>query len=116
MDNNPIFYDLFFINLGGYNENEVEEYHYKTLTTAKNSGLASKKAKTTTFYKHFGFKGATPLIDDKYGIDVDDIYNVGDILAENYKQHFSLKITKNETILEENPLHIGYLKLDKIAI
>ena len=115
-DNNPISDNLFFINLGGYKENEFEEYHYKILTIAENSGLASKNAKTTTFYKHFGFKGATSHIDDKYGIDVDDIYNVGDILAENYKQHFSLKITKNETILEENPLHIGYLKLDKIML
>ena len=44
VDNNPISDDLFFINLGGYTENEIEEYHYKTLTIAKNSGLASKKA------------------------------------------------------------------------
>ena len=43
-NNNPISYDLFFINLGGYTENEIEEYHYKRLTIAKNSGLASKKA------------------------------------------------------------------------
>jgi hypothetical protein len=47
---------------------------------------------------------------------VDDIYNVGDILAEKYKKHLSFKITKNETIFEENTLHIGYLKLDKIAL
>jgi hypothetical protein len=47
---------------------------------------------------------------------VDDIYNVGDILAEKYKKHLSFKITKNETIFEENPLYIEYLKLDKIAL
>ena len=47
---------------------------------------------------------------------MDDIYNVGDILAEKYKKHLSFKITKNETIFEENTLHIGYLKLDKIAL
>ena len=75
-----------------------------------------KMQKKATFYKHFGFKGATSHIDDMYGFDVDDNYNVGDILAEKHKKHFSFKITKNETIFKENPLHIGYLKLDKIAL
>ena len=106
--------NLFFINLGGYKENEFEEYHYKTLTVAENMALATKKAKSSTFYKHFGFKGATSHIDDKYGIDVDDIYNVTDILAPDYKAPFAMKITKSETPLEADLLHIGYLKLDKI--
>ena len=105
---------LFFINLGGYKENEFEEYHYKTLTVAENMALATKKAKSSTFYKHFGFKGATSHIDDKYGIDVDDIYNVTDILAPDYKSQFTIKITKSETPLEADAMQIGYLKLDKI--
>jgi hypothetical protein len=50
---------LFFINLGGYKENEFEEYHYKMLAVAENLGLASKLSKKSAFYKHFGFKGAT---------------------------------------------------------
>ena len=105
---------LFFINLGGYKENEFEEYHYKILTVAKSLGLASKKARKSSFYKHFGFKGAISHIDDKYGIDVDDIYNIGDILDEKFKNLYSLKISKSETILEEDTLYIGYLKLSKI--
>jgi hypothetical protein len=48
-------------------------------------------------------------IDDKYGIDVDDIYNVDDILDETERK-ILLKITKSETILEEDTLQIGYLK------
>jgi hypothetical protein len=107
--------NLFFINLGGYKENEFEEYHYKMLTVAENLGVASKNAKATTFYKHCGFKGATSHIDDKYGIDVDDIYNVADILSEHYKEWYSLKISKIETTFEEDHLHIGYLKIDKIV-
>ncbi len=114
LDNNPDSDNLFFINLGGYKENEFEEYHYKMLTIAGNLGLASKNAKATTFYKHCGFKGATSHIDDKYGIDVDDIYNVADILTDTYKEKYSLNITKIERFFEEDPLHIGYLKLDKI--
>lgn len=102
--------------MGGYKENEFEEYHYKLLTVAENLGVASKNAKATTFYKHFGFKGATSHIDDKYGIDVDDIYTVDELLDAPFKERYSLKITKTETVPEEDILHIGYLKLDKIAL
>lgn len=112
---NPTSENLFFINLGGYKENEFEEYHYKMLTIAENLGLASKNAKSTAFYKHCGFKGATSHIDDKYGVDVDDIYNLADILDESYKEKYSLKITKINTFFEEDSLRIGYLKLDKIV-
>jgi hypothetical protein len=106
---------LYFINLGGYKENEFEEYHYKTLAVAESLGLASKVAKATTFYKHFSFAGATSHIDDKYGIDVDDIHNVADILAPVFKDQYSLKITKSDVPLTEDVQHIGYLKIDKIA-
>ena len=105
---------LFFINLGGYKENEFEEYHYKKLTIATSLGLATKKAKETTFYKHFGFKGATSHIDDKYGIDVDDIHKVADILDEKYKSLYSLKISTSKTELIDDELHIGYVKIAAI--
>ena len=73
---------LFFINLGGYKENEFEEYHYKVLTVAKSKAEATKKSKKTTFFKHYDLKGtAASHIDDKYGIDVDDIYRIEDILS-----------------------------------
>jgi len=110
----PVSDNLYFINLGGYKENEFEEYHYKMLTVAENLASASKNAKATAFYKHCGFKGATSHIDDKYGIDVDDIYKVSDILPIQYKELYSLKITTVKTFFEEDQLHIGYLKLDKI--
>lgn len=109
-DNNK----LFFINLGGYKENEFEEYHYKTLAVATNIGQASKKSKETTFYKHFGFKGATSHIDDKFGIDVDDIYNVKEILAAVYKEKYEILISNSTEELVDDILHIGYLKLEKI--
>jgi hypothetical protein len=106
--------NLFFINLGGYKENEFEEFHYKIVTVANTLGEASKKSKETSFYKHCGFKGATSHIDDKFGIDVDDIYNVKEILALDLKEKFALKITKSENEIKEDELHIGYLKLEKI--
>lgn len=45
----PSELDLFFINLGGYKVGEFEEYHYKMVTVAETLGLASKKARATTF-------------------------------------------------------------------
>ena len=104
---------LFFINLGGYKENEFEEYHYKVLTVGESLSEATKKAKATTFYKHYGFKGATSHIDDKFGIDIDDLYNVKEILSLNLIEQFELQITAKENLIEDE-LHIGYLKIDKI--
>ncbi|MDG2432403.1 DUF1543 domain-containing protein [Flavobacterium sp.] len=108
---------LFFINLGGYKKGEFEEYHYKMVTVAKTLGVATRKVKTTTFFKHCGFEGAgASHIDDKYGIDVDETHRVNDILDQQYKELYSLKITKSETPLEEDELHIGYVKIKTIAV
>lgn len=114
LENTSHLEKLFFINLGGYKENEFEEYHYKVLTVAKNKSEAIKKAKQTTFYKHCGFKGATSHIDDKYGVDIDDIYDIEDILAPQYKEQYSLKITKSSN-LASDLVEIGYLKIDKLV-
>ena len=104
---------LFFINLGGYKQNEFEEFHYKMLTVAADKGIAIQKAKQTAFYKHTGFEGATSHIDDKYGIDVDDIYEIEDILPSHLKEQFSIQIKKAGSE-KEDELHLGYLKIDKI--
>lgn len=106
-------HQLFFLNLGGYKENEAEEFHYKMLVVAKNMAEAVKRSKATTFYKHFGFKGAESHVDDKYGIDVDDRHKVSDILASDLKQKYTLQITKVEN-LPEDTLHIGYVKIEKL--
>ena len=84
------------------------------MAVAESLGLAAKVAKDTTFYKHFSFEGAVSHIDDKYGIDIDDIYNVNDILAPIFKENYSIQITPSEVPLKEDPFHIGYLKIDKI--
>ncbi|MGN6211573.1 DUF1543 domain-containing protein [Parafilimonas sp.] len=104
---------LFFINLGGYKENEFEEYHYKIVTAAKDKGEAIRKSKQTAFYKHCGFKGAESHVDDKYGIDVDDLYEIEDILPAGTKEKYSISLLPVESALND-ALHIGYLKLDKL--
>lgn len=109
---------LFFLNLGGYKENEFEEYHYKMLAVSESLSLATKKSKLTAFYKHYSFKnettkGATSHIDEKYGVDVDDAYNVQDILSADYKAKYQLKITPCEENREDE-LHIGYVKISTL--
>ena len=101
---------LFFINLGGYQPNKFEEQHYVLLTVKKDMAAASREAKDTFFYQHNGFEGATSHIDDKYGIDVDDIYNVEDILSDAQKAKYSIVLSP---AIDSAPdeLHLGYLKM-----
>lgn len=111
----PSSHKLFFINLGGYKENEFEEYHYKVLAVGENLAEASKKSKQTAFYKHFSFsKAAISHIDDKYELDIDDAYPVVDILSDHFHQQYALSITKQQSSFEDE-LHIGYLRIEKIV-
>ncbi len=106
---------LFFLNLGGYKEGVFEELHYKMLRVAPEPGVAIRQARQTAFYRHTGFEGALAHIDDKYGVDVDDIYPVQDIIAPAYKRRFSLFIEEiPEADLAPDTLNIGYYKLDKL--
>lgn len=104
---------LFFLNLGGYKQGDLEEYHYKILVAALDKTEAVKKAKETAFYIHTGFKGATSHIDDKYGVDVDDVYEIAEILPPTIKEKYSIVLTK-EKQQNEDELHLGYIKLDKL--
>lgn len=105
---------LFFINLGGYKQNEFEEFHYKMLIAAEDKNTAILQAKQTAFFKHTGFKNAKAHIDDQFGIDVDDIYAVPDILPDSIKNHYWLDIqpAKDHGIMDD--VHLGYFKLDQV--
>lgn len=107
---------LFFLNLGGYKPNDLEEYHYKLLSVANTKSVAIQAAKQTAFFLHTGFKGATSHIDDKYGVDVDDVYEIADILPPAIKDQYSLVIEKKDCILPDDELHIGYVKLSSLEI
>lgn len=104
---------LFFINLGGYKQNEFEEFHYKMVAVAQEKGEAIKQSKKTAFYKHTGFKNAPSHIDDKYGIDVDDVYGIEEILPLSLKNMFSISITPANDE-KEDEVHLGYYTLEKI--
>jgi len=104
---------LFFLNLGGYKPGEFEEFHYKMIVAAKDKTEAIKEAKATAFYKHTGFKGATSHIDDKFGIDVDDFYEIKDILPKSIKDKYEIVIKVNKKA-KPDEWHLGYLQLSKI--
>lgn len=105
---------VFFLNLGGYKPGDMEEYHYKMLVVAPDAGKAVQQGKATAFYQHTGFSGATAHIDDKYGIDVDDVYQVEDILPDSMREKYQLRLQPAASNHPEDELHIGYLKLDKL--
>ncbi|MGZ5248442.1 MAG: DUF1543 domain-containing protein [Flavitalea sp.] len=107
-------HQLFFINLGGYKKNEFEEFHYKMIVAAPDKGEAVKLSKQTAFFKHTGFKGANSHIDDKYGIDVDDIYAIKDILPSSMKNKFTISISQAATDIPEDEIHLGYFRIDNV--
>ncbi len=101
---------LYFINLGGYKPADMEEYHYKIVVAAPDKGAAVRMATQTVFYKHTGFKGAESHVDDKYGIDVDDAYEIGELLSAHDKAAFRIYLSPTESA-DEDELHVGYVKM-----
>jgi hypothetical protein len=104
---------LFFLNLGGYKPGEFEEYHYKMLVVATNKSIAIQEAKATAFYRHTGFAGASSHIDDKYGIDVDDLYEIEDILPDGMKDNYTLALHADAGAAADE-WHLGYTKLSSL--
>ena len=103
-------FKLFFINLGGYKQNEFEEFHYKMIIAAADKAGAVNISKQTAFFKHTGFKGATAHIDDKFGVDVDDVYEITDILPAAAKEKYSLLVSPACSAADDE-LNLGYFKL-----
>ena len=104
---------LFFLNLGGYRHGEFEEFHYKIIVAANSKGDAIRQAKQTAFYRHTGFKGAPAHIDDKYGVDVDDVYEIQDILPAGMRQRYHVSLQLQEG-LSVDEIHLGYFKPDAV--
>jgi hypothetical protein len=107
----PGAFKLFFINLGGYKQDEFEEFHYKMIIAAPHKGDAIERAKQTAFFRHTGFQDARAHIDDKYGIDVDDVYEITDILNKELSRKYSIIVTPGGDRSSEDKTHIGYFKL-----
>jgi hypothetical protein len=106
---------LFFINLGGYKEMEFDEHHYTMLVVATNKLTAAAKAKQSAFYKHHSLQAsdvhykAVSHIDDRYGVDVDELYDITDILPAHIKEKYGIVITAGSTAIDA--YYLGYTKL-----
>src|SRR5690606_18428927 len=104
--------NLFFLNLGGYAPDQKLELHEHQLIVAKDILQAKTIAKQSKFFKEMTFKGASSHIDNKFGVDIDDIYPVGDMLPNLHKAKYSILITPiNNSEVKENEVRIGYFKL-----
>mgnify|MGYP003575313519 CR=1 FL=1 len=100
---------LFFMNLGGYQSNVFEELHYKMLMVAEDKAIATKNAKESEFFKQF----FSPHIDDKYGVDVDDVFEIEEVLPEKMKSKYQLVFTPMDG-LPEDEIVLGYMPVDKL--
>jgi hypothetical protein len=81
---------LYFINLGGYKENEFEEYHKKLFVVATKVSEALEKIMTLDFMREYspeslGIAGCAHL-DDQYkiGFEADDVVCVSEAIGDNY--------------------------------
>lgn len=111
---------LFFINLGGYQQGSFEEFHYKLLVVAASQAEAIKQAKQSEFYKVFTFKDkASPFnaashIDDKFEVDIDDIYNVGDLISNVQLLIEPIVDIENGLETEEDKEYVGYMSIKNL--
>ena len=112
---------LFFINLGGYQQGSFEEFHHKLLIVATNQTDAIQQAKQSEFYKQFTYKdkdspfNAASHIDDKFEVDIDDIYNVNDLVSN--VQILIEPITHDNHELanaEDDKEYVGYLSVKNL--
>ena len=105
---------LFFLNLGGYTSGKLEEQHYTMLTIQENRLKAVQHAKNNLFFKTNSLKGiATAHIDEKYGVDIDSVHHIEDLLSPDLKAKFRI-LFEDGAHLPEDKIHLGYFKLDKI--
>ncbi|UOE50990.1 DUF1543 domain-containing protein [Mucilaginibacter sp. SMC90] len=105
---------LFFLNLGGYTGGKLEEQHYTVLTVQNSRQAAIQSAKKSLFFKTNSLKGiATAHIDEKYGVDVDSVHHIEDLLSPALKAQYRIVFSSGKD-MPEDEIHLGYFKLDKL--
>jgi len=107
---------LFFINCGGYKQNDLEEYHKKIVVAAVTIDEAKKKVKQDQFFEE-GLDDPQALshIDDKInvrGFDIDDVVVVTDQITQ--KLHIVLTPRAGAAFKNNNIVVTGYLLVEKL--
>ena len=111
---------LFFINLGGYQRGSFEEFHYKLLIIASSQADAIKQAKQSEFYKAFAYKdkdspfNAASHIDDKFAVDIDDIYNINDLISNIQLLIEPITNDSHELVNADDKEYVGYLSIKNL--
>ena len=111
---------LFFINLGGYQRGSFEEFHYKLLIVAATQADAIKQAKQSEFYKAFTYKDKESLfnaashIDDKFEVDIDDIYNVNNLISNIQLLIEPITNDSHELVNADDKEYVGYLSIKNL--
>ena len=111
---------LFFINLGGYQRGSFEEFHHKLLIVAATQADAIKQAKQSEFYKAFTYKdkdspfNAASHIDDKFEVDIDDIYNVNDLISNVRLLIEPMANDSHELVNADDKEYVGYLSIKNL--
>jgi hypothetical protein len=83
------------------------------VVAAADKSTAIKAAKQTAFFKHTHFDGANSHIDDEYGVDVDDVYKIEEVLSPSTLSHFQI-VLSDAVVEKQDELHLGYFKLSKL--
>lgn len=107
---------LFFINLGGYTAGTLEERHYTLLAVCRDKAEATQLAKKAAFFRSAtiaGVKGANAHIDEKYGIDVDDVHRIEDIWQQQDREQYGIRLIPAVDD-KEDEIHLGYFRLDRM--
>lgn len=107
---------LFFINLGGYTAGRLEEQHYTLLSVCADKAEATQRAKKAAFFKQAsvaGVKGANAHIDEKYGIDVDEVYRIEEIWHPQLVQNYGIRLSPADNLVADE-VHLGYFRLDRL--
>ena len=111
---------LFFINLGGYQRGSFEEFHHKLLIVAATQADAIKQAKQSEFYKAFTYKdkdspfNAASHIDDKFEVDIDNIYNVNDLISNVRLLIEPMANDIHELVNADDKEYVGYLSIKNL--
>ena len=111
---------LFFINLGGYQQGSFEVFHHKLLIVVAAQADAIKQAKQSQFYKQFTYKDkASPFnaashIDDKFEVDIDDIYNVNNLISNVQLLIEPMANDSHELVNADDKEYVGYLSIKNL--
>lgn len=104
---------LFFVNLGGYQPGRFEEQHEVFLIVRKDKQEAFDTVKSTDFFRnhHITAKAASH-IDNKYGLDVDELYHIDEMLSLELKSRYQIELIPDAG-LADDAFHLGYHPLFK---